>query len=1041
MSFVRAGIALSVIARIGFVVGTGGSGYDAEPQNGRSYVGVGALRVTMADHRSALPNRTRFAPGLIGAGVAVAIAYVAAALLGFRFAFVAEQVTTVWAPAGIGLAALLLWGPSLWPAIWVGAFVANAGAVAPIWTAGVVATGNTLEAVAAAWLLRRVVRFDSRLRRIRDVLALVALGAVASTTISATVGVTTLALAGVQPVERFGSLWRDWWLGDAVGVLIVAPAILTLRAHRWSRPEVLETLLLIAGAVLALNVVFGEAFGPAAAHHPLEYVIFPFVIAAAVRRGQPATSLVVLGASAITLWHTVRGAGPFAGAEVHDSLILLQVFMAVLAGTGLLLAAAIAERKTGEHRRAAAHAVGEVLAQAPDVTTAAPAILRGLCENLEWQAGALWLLDTSDRRLHSVALWTEPGVSAPAFEKATRELAFRSGVGLPGRVLESAEPAWIENVVEDANFPRAGGAREAGLHGAFGLPISLGDEVLGVIECFHRTIVPPDADLLRTMSAVGSQVGQFIGRKREEEAVAQEQRRTLAIVNTAIDAVIGMSQTGTITEFNPAAVRMFGYSRDDVLGRDLAAAIIPARLRQQHRDGLSRYLATGIGPFIDRRVETVACHADGHEFPVEIAISKVSEGDATVFTGFVRDLTARVQAEHEREELLAREARARTEAEAANRAKDEFLATLSHELRTPLNAIVGWTRLLLDGTMDPRSTTRALEVIDRNAQLLAKLVADILDVSRIITGGLRLDPRPVDMASVIGAAVDAVRPAAAAKNLRLVSHLAGTVRQVQGDPQRLQQIVWNLLSNAVKFTDAGGTVTIELRDDRARRVNVSVSDTGAGIEPLFLPHVFERFRQGDGSASRLHGGLGLGLAIVRHLVELHGGVVQAESAGPGQGSTFTVSLPSIESEAPQVLPVVEPPMAGPLDGYRVLVVDDQEDARDLMAAILTKVGARVDTAASAAAALRIIEQTRPDVLLADVGMPGEDGYALIAEVRKQEAPTGARLPAAAVTAYASDRDRKKALAAGYDYHVAKPITHSTVVSVVLALAAGSRSSS
>jgi PAS domain S-box-containing protein len=980
---------------------------------------------------------------LIGTGVAVAIAYVVAAQVGFRFAFVAEQVTTVWAPTGIALAALLLWGQALWPAVWIGAFIANAASDAPLWVAGAVATGNTLEAVLAAWVLRRGAHLDLRLQRVRDVSAFVVIAAAAATAVSATIGVTTLCAAGLQAWANFTQLWRDWWLGDAIGAIVVAPVLLTLaRRGSWSRRQSVEGLLLVSGAMIALHVVFGAALGPTAAHHPLEYVIFPFVIAAAVRSGQPVTSLVVLGATGVTIWHTVRGVGPFAGTQVHESLILLQAFMGVLAGTGLLLAAAIAERKTGEGRRAAAYAVGDVLARARDLPTAAPAILRAMCANLEWHVGALWLLDPSDRRLHCAALWSEEGISASAFEKATRNAAFPSTVGLPGRVLATGKPAWIENVVQDANFPRSEAAREAGLHGAFAFPICLGEEVVGVIECFNRIVVPVEPDLLRTMATVGNQIGQFIARKREEEAVSDEQRRTSAIVNTALDAVIGMSHTGVITEFNPAAERIFGYSREAALGRELAELLIPPALRQKHREGLVRYLATGQGAFIDRRVETVAYQADGREFPVEVAITKTSEDDPPLFTGFVRDLSARVRAEREREQLLSREARARSEAEAANRAKDEFLATLSHELRTPLNAIVGWTRMLLDGTLDPRSTRRALEVIDRNAQLQAQLVADILDVSRIITGGLRLDPRPVDLGSVIGAALDAVRPAAEAKNVRLSSRFTGSARLVLGDPQRLQQVVWNLLSNAVKFTATAGTVTIELVDASADRVHIRVSDNGAGIDPAFLPHVFERFRQGDGSANRQHGGLGLGLAIVRHLVELHGGTVHAESAGTGQGSTFTVVLPSLtahpgtsvqQSEPEGTDGAAERSLRRALQGYRLLVVDDQEDTRDLMATILSGLGAHVDTAASVADALEKVKLARPHALLADLGMPGADGYALIREVRRWDAQSGAHLPAAAITAYVSEGDRAKALAAGFDCHVPKPVSQPAIVSAVLSI--------
>jgi CheY-like chemotaxis protein len=415
-----------------------------------------------------------------------------------------------------------------------------------------------------------------------------------------------------------------------------------------------------------------------------------------------------------------------------------------------------------------------------------------------------------------------------------------------------------------------------------------------------------------------------------------------------------------------------------------------------------------------------------------------------VFTLFVRDLTTRLDAEREREELLRREATARREAEAANRAKDEFLATLSHELRTPLNAIVGWTRMLLDGTMDTRNTKRALEVIDRNAHLQTQLVADILDVSRIITGGLRLDVRPLDLGTVIGAALDAVRPAAEAKRVHLRSHLPASARLTQGDPQRLQQVVWNLLSNAVKFTDTGGTVSIDLIDAGSRGVHVRVQDDGAGIDPGFLPHVFERFRQADGSVSRQHGGLGLGLAIVRHLVELHGGTVHADSPGGGRGSTFTVELPRLEPEAASALRPQRWGESGDdeaarrmvLRGYRLLVVDDEADARELMTAILTGAGAHVETVGSVPDALRQIEVARPDALLADLGMPGVDGYALIREVRSRDAEKGRHLPAAAITAYAADHDRQRAVAAGFDCHVSKPISRSAVVDAVRSICRG-----
>jgi PAS domain S-box-containing protein len=978
----------------------------------------------------------------------VAVAYILAAKLGFRFAFVAEQITTVWAPTGIALAALLLWGRSLWPAIWVGALVANAGTGAPLWTAACVATGNTLEALAAAWILQRRPGFDPTLRRLRDALAFVVVAVVMSTTISATIGVTTLCAAAVQPWVRFWVLWADWWLGDALGALVVAPVILTIARipEAWSRRDWIETGLLVAGTVATTQVVFGEIFGPDIGHHPLEYVVFLFVIGAAVRLGQPATALVVLSASGVTIWNTVRGAGPFAGSEVHQSLILLQVFMGVLAGTGLLLAAAIAERKTSERRRAVAYAVGEVLTNSADLAQAAPGILRAICENLDWQIGALWLADHDAQRLRCLAVWSGSAPSTTAFAVTTKEALFPSGVGLPGRVWATGKVAWIENVVHDPNFPRAPVARETGIHGAFAFPICFDEDVLGVIECFTRTVVPPDTDLLRTMSTVGNQVGEFMGRKRVEIAVMDGQRRTHAILDTALDAIIGMDHQGRITEFNHAAERTFGYSKGHALGRELADLLIPRELRDSHRFGLARYLATGQGPFIERRIETIACHADGREFPVEVSITRVPGDDPPRFTGFVRDLTAQAHAEREREQLLLRESTARREAEAANRAKDEFLATLSHELRTPLNAIMGWTRMLLDGRMDERSNRRALEVIDRNAHLQVQLIADILDVSRIITGALRLEIQPVDLASVIGAALDAVRPAADAKKIRIRSRLAASARLTDGDPQRLQQIVWNLLANAVKFTQAGGHIDVEVLDGGDTSVRIRVQDDGAGIDPAFLPHVFERFRQADSSVSREHGGLGLGLAIVRHLTELHGGTVRAESPGLGKGSTFTVELPRMDpdrasdssGEHRQVTRVDQSQshQEGSLGGCRALVVDDDEDARDLIATILTTAGAKVLTASSVDEALRHLEAWTPDVLLADIGMPGTDGYALIREVRRREAQTGQHLPSGAITAYAGSHDRERALAAGFDRYVSKPINPAAIVDTVRSMCSG-----
>jgi PAS domain S-box-containing protein len=400
----------------------------------------------------------------------------------------------------------------------------------------------------------------------------------------------------------------------------------------------------------------------------------------------------------------------------------------------------------------------------------------------------------------------------------------------------------------------------------------------------------------------------------------------------------------------------------------------------------------------------------------------------------------------ERARLYQAEHRLRAEAEEANRTKDEFLATLSHELRTPLTAIIGWTKMLRMKELDEETAAHALDTVERNAKAQAQLVEDLLDVSRIITGKLRLDVRPTELVPVVEAAMDAVRPAAAAKGIELRTAMDPQAGPVPGDAARLQQVAWNLISNAVKFTGKGGRVDVRLERVDSH-VELKVSDTGQGIPPEFLPYVFDRFRQADGSTTRLHGGLGLGLAIARHLVELHGGAVRAESPGAGHGATFTVELPVAvvrnadfglrlgEQDSAAAQTASRDRQSAILYGVRVLVVDDEEDARGLMRTVLEKRGAEVAAVAVAGAALAAIERDPPDVLVSDIGMPGEDGYELIRRVRALDPSRGGRVPAAAVSAYVGEDDRRRALDAGFQLHVAKPVDPEELVSVVQRLAA------
>jgi len=433
-----------------------------------------------------------------------------------------------------------------------------------------------------------------------------------------------------------------------------------------------------------------------------------------------------------------------------------------------------------------------------------------------------------------------------------------------------------------------------------------------------------------------------------------------------------------------------------------------------------------------------------------VRISPLS-GDGRVIgtLTIIEDVTERVAREAElqaqieaRTRLLASEKLARSEAERANRLKDEFLATISHELRNPLNAIMGWAHMLRLGKLNDANAERAVETIYRNAKSQSQLIADLLDVSRIISGKLRLDVRTVDLIHIINAAIDSIRPAADAKGIRLQTLLDSSAGPISGDADRLQQIVWNLLTNAVKFTPKGGKIQIKLHRVDSH-VEILVSDSGVGISKEFLPYVFDRFRQADASTTRIHGGLGLGLSIVRQLVDLHGGSVTVESEGDGKGATFTITLPFVgvigNQEAESGIPahgdeIVAFEGLPSLRGLKVLVVDDEADTRELIREVLKECGSEVIMCRSAAEALDALEQHKPDILISDLGMPDEDGYSLISKIRSLPQERGGQIPAAALTAYARAEDRMRVLRSGFQFHLPKPVDSAELVTVVASLA-------
>ncbi|MHC5777255.1 hybrid sensor histidine kinase/response regulator [Nostoc sp.] len=418
------------------------------------------------------------------------------------------------------------------------------------------------------------------------------------------------------------------------------------------------------------------------------------------------------------------------------------------------------------------------------------------------------------------------------------------------------------------------------------------------------------------------------------------------------------------------------------------------------------------------------------------------QGELLGYVGTLEDITERKQAEEVRAQVI-REQTARQEAEAANRMKDEFLAVLSHELRTPLTSMLGWSKILRSKKLDEKATSRALEAIERNAISQMQLIEDILDVSRIIRGQLRLNVSAVNLISVMEAALEAVRPLAEPKDIKLNTVLDTSVGSVYGDPARLQQVVWNLLTNAIKFTPKGGRVEVNLlvvcgegQQTTHKYAQIQVIDTGIGISSEFLPKVFERFRQADSTTTRSHNGLGLGLAIVRHLVELHKGTIFAQSAGTGQGATFTVRLPLLQDNrgsrgSREAAGEISSPVASmPLAGLRVLVVDDEADTRNFLSFMFEEYGAIAIAVASVEEALAIVEQAKPDILISDIGMSEQDGYTLIRKLRSLEPEKGGRIPAIALTAYTREEDRLEALSAGFQQHLSKPIDPTKLIAMV-----------
>ncbi|MFP5264045.1 MAG: GAF domain-containing protein [Blastocatellia bacterium] len=666
-----------------------------------------------------------------------------------------------------------------------------------------------------------------------------------------------------------------------------------------------------------------------------------------------------------------------------------------------------------------------------------------------------------------------------------------------GIIAQERKPHLANEVIDDPRVSDREWAKREGMVAFAGYPLIVEDRLVGVVAMFARK--PFKEATLQALASIANGIALGIERKQAEERL-QEQTEIVETINRigqVLSAELDLQRlvqavTDAATELTGAHFGSFFYNVYTEQGGEYMLYTLSGVPREAFAHFPMPRATDLFGPTF--RGEGTVCIDDvkkdprygknspyygmpeGH-LPVTsyLAVPVVSRSgevlggvffghpDAGVFTEraarIVEGLAAQAaiamdnaglyqkvqQALAEREELLKREKAARKQAEEASRAKDEFLGMLSHELRTPLHAILGWTSMLTRQKFDEDIFNRATDTIDRNARLQARLIEDMLDVSRIISGKLRLETQPVDLTTVINAAVDTVRSAADAKEIRLEAVLAYGAGLVLGDPVRLQQVVWNLLTNAIKFTPKGGHVQAQLQRIDSY-FELTVSDTGPGIDEAFLPYVFDRFRQANSTAARRHGGLGLGLAIVRHLVELHGGTVKVDNRAEGHGAVFTVVLPvmvlrkpagplAMESERAysslsETAPIYSPQA---LEGLRVMVVDDEADARELLRAMLEQYGAEVKTSSSSGEALEMLEQYKPNVLVSDIGMPGEDGYELIKKVRALEPERGGRIPAVALTAYARAEDRIRALTAGYNMHVPKPVEPTELLIVIASL--------
>ena len=719
----------------------------------------------------------------------------------------------------------------------------------------------------------------------------------------------------------------------------------------------------------------------------------------------------------------------------------------------------ITERRNLERRLTVQIEVARIMAEAESLEAAAPSLLQAICESLGCDMGQLWQLDRDLESLRWLAAWHVPALEADEFEEASRNRTYTKGVGLPGRIWASRTSEWIESLANDQNFPRASFAAEARLTSAFGFPVMLGHTVMGVMEFFSRDSLALDPTLLKIMNAIGNQIGQFVERKKAEEERGQlyerEQRARLELEAT----MERMRQVQTVTEVALAhlsldkllaelidrvhdtmdvdtVVILLREENDELVAWASKGLELDVRIRVPIGSGFAGRVAQQKSPMMIDDIETADLHTPflrergvksllGVPLLIEGRVVGVIHVGRLVRRPFTEDdarllelVAFRVALAIDNARLFEEERAARRDAELASRAKDEFLTTISHELRTPLTPIIGWVHMIRNDLLPQKETAHGLEVIEKNSHSLKRLINDLLDMSAILSGKMRMEKMPLRLEAVVREAIETVRPMAASREVKIELTFGDWQNEiVSGDRIRLGQAFVNLLDNAIKFSSPGGTIQVRCENEGDDAV-IHIDDAGQGINPDFIPFVFDRFRQEDGSKTRSHGGLGLGLALVKSFVEAHSGTVQVSSPGHGRGSRFTVKLPRRRDVG---LPAESRPVSqlGVLAPAHLLIIEDDPDTLEMLRATLQSHGFRVTACESAEDTLEIAPGSTVDLIISDIGMPAMDGFELIQRLRQLESYQS--VPAIALSGYATNKDVKTSLAAGFDAHVSKPV--------------------